>query len=306
MVILEWVKKNKLSSLLILVLGFLLFRGWFGNVITNTVGYKTSLQMSEGGYSDMAAPNGFGAGAAKRSVSSIMPPVYNDAAPAPEVTNRKVVQESDMSLLVKDVRDASKKIIATAEGMGGYMVSSNYSSPGESPTASIVIRVPATKLQTVLDSYRGVAIRVVSENLSGQDVTDQYVDIDARLAVLNATKAKFQDLMAKAVEISDMLNVQREIINLQSQIDSYKGQQLYLDKTAEMARVSVYLSTDEYSLPYAPSGVWRPEVVFKTAVRSLVQTVRSGVDKAIWIVVYGAIWIPVLIIGVFLYRRFKK
>lgn len=290
-----YVKSHKLNTLLILVILYLLFKNSNGGIIP-LANYGTT-----GSYSDNFA------GSAKMGVSeslrNIVPP-QTDYAPAPEATDRKVIQESDMSIQVKNVREAADKIVNYAENNGGYMVNTSLSNPGEAPSGNITIRVPQTKLQATLIYLRSLGIKVVWENLTGQDVTDQYVDLDARIATLNKTLVKFREIFDKAVEVSDILNVQREIINIQSQIDSIKGQQMYLDKSAQMAKITINLSTDEFSLPYAPSDTFRPEVIFKQAVRSMVSILRQIGTAIIWLVVYSIIWIPALVI--FFYFKNKK
>ena len=119
------------------------------------------------------------------------------------------------------------------------------------------------------------------------------------------TKAKFEQIMDQATQIQDILQVQREIISLQDQIDSLKGRQNYLEKTAAMAKITIYLSTDEYALPYAPPTSFRPNVIFKEAVRSMVGTIRGLAKDLIWIGVYSAIWLPILLVVIFLRRRKK-
>jgi len=104
-------------------------------------------------------------------------------------------------------------------------------------------------------------------------------------------------------EMIATINIQREIINTQSQIDSYKGQQNYLDKSSQMSKITVYLSTDEFSLPYAPSESFRPEVIFKQAVRTLVTLIRKIATLIIWTLVYSVIWVPVLILILYLKRK---
>jgi len=90
--------------------------------------------------------------------------------------------------------------------------------------------------------------------------------------------------------------------NLQSQIDSLKGQEQYLEKNAQNAKITVYLASDELALPYTPAKPWRPEAIFKQAVRSLVGTLRGLGTLFIWLVVYSIIWVPAL----FAYRYFQK
>ncbi len=79
-----------------------------------------------------------------------------------------------------------------------------------------------------------------------------------------------------------------------------------LEQNAKLAKLTIYLSTDEIALPYAPSETFRPTVVFKLAVRSLVGSLRDIATLAIWVVVYSVIWIPALILFKFIKRRFPK
>jgi hypothetical protein len=184
------------------------------------------------------------------------------------------------------------------------MVSSNVSSPEEAPTATLVIRVPSETLEQTLDYLRGQSIKVVSENLTGQDVTDQYVDYDKRIAILESTKAKFEQILESASEISDITNLNREIISIQNQIDSLKGQQEGLSKRAEMSKLTIYLSTDEIALPYAPSETFRPGVIFKLAIRSLISNLRTVATWLIWLGVYSLVIVPLVLLGWWLKKRF--
>ena len=143
------------------------------------------------------------------------------------------------------------------------MVNYNLSSPKSAASGNISIRVPSKSRDQVLADIQALGVKTVSLSVVGTDVTDQFVDNQARLKVLLDTKAKFEEILNQASQIQDLLNVQRELINLQSQIDSLKGQQQYLEKSAELSLISVYLYTDELALPYAPTDTWRPAVVFK-------------------------------------------
>jgi len=295
--IISWIKSNKFATMLILVVAYLLFRSSRYNPLLLSSSYNTNYL--EGALSDISSRN-----------IGVMAPVSSgvsrESPPAPEATDRLVVKNSNLSLQVKDVADSMNKIQATAEGFGGYLVSSSLSRPLESSTGNITVRVPVTSLDQALSAYRSLAVKVVSENLYGHDVTDQYVDLDARLATYYKTKEKFEQILDRAVTVEDSLNVTRELINLQSNIDNLLGQKLYLEKTAQNSLITVYLSTDEYALPWTPDQPWRPVVIFKQAVRSLVVTFRSLGTKVIWLAVYSIIWVPVLLIVRFVWRRLSR
>ena len=287
----NWIKNNKLTFVLLIVVAYFIYNKYSPQ---RPIPYDASMsfQQSEGVMNPSIRSMGkVGIG----GYGGIVPPAY-EAAPAPDVANRLVVSESYLSILVKNVIETQKQIIQTAENLGGYMVNSNLSNPQDAPTATLTVRVPEKRLNEALQLYRNLSVKVVSENLTGQDVTDQFVDNEARLKTLEDTKAKFQEIFDQATRIEDILNVQQQIINLQSQIDSVKGQQNYLEKNAQMAKLTVYLSTDEFALPYAPSESWRPEVIFKQAVRSLVSHVRKLGTALIWLAVYSTIVVPALLL----------
>lgn len=297
----EWIKRNKLSSLLLAVILFFVLRSFIGSSVVNYSSSRlSSPSMTDYSYNasrGMTVPGGL----TYTEMQKVSPVNSIDTSNQ----NRMIQKESSLSLLVADVRSSADTVIKQAEGLGGFMIQSTFSNPGESPSGSISVRVPSSSLQTYLDILRKLSIRVVSEQLSGADITDQYKDINSRLDTLNATKAKFEAIYDKAVSIQDILEVQNRIIELQDQIDTLKGQQQYMEKSAEMARVSMYFSTDELSLPYASDTSWRPGVVFKSAVRSLVENLRGFAGLLIWTGVYVVFWGPVLVI-ILLIRRYRR
>jgi hypothetical protein len=304
--IVSWIKQNKFTTVLLLIAAYFAFQ-----FFTSTVGVSMNdLAMdSRSGSSTFGTSSSsfqslgkVGAPMAESTrTSGIVPPVDN-YAPQPDVSNRLVVTDSYMSLLVSNVTEVRGKIVNYAETNGGYMVNSNVNNPQDAPTATVIVRVPSKKIDDALSFYRGLGIKVVNENLNGTDVTDQYVDIDTRIKQLETTKAKLEELLDKATLIADITNLTQQILSYQNQIDSYKGQQDALKKNADLAKLTIYLSTDEIALPYTPTETFRPGVIFKLAVRSLVTSLRGIATNLIWLGVYAVIWLPVLI-GYILIRK---
>jgi hypothetical protein len=297
-----WIKNNKLATVLFVVVAFFLLRNvgsYFGATSLSISAPSSMMGKSE--FSDtvsLGAP-------AELSVSRSNYLPSPEYAPQADVEDRLVIQESNLSLLVKNVVEVRNDILQYTKAEGGYMVSSNVSNPQDAPTATIMIRVPSDKLDSALEHFHSLSVKVVSENLSGRDVTDQYVDIDARLATLKATKERFESILAQATEIKDITNLTREILSVQNQIDALIGQQESLEQNAQLAKLTIYLSTDELALPYAPSETFRPNVIFKLAVRSLIGSLRSFATWAIWIGVYAVVWAPVVVVFI-LFKRWKK
>jgi len=290
--IFNWIKTHKLNFILLLIICWLIYRQISYPPIT-PLSQKTSSVPGVG-----EAPPRAGGGFS----------YFSEPAPAPEVEDRLVIEESTISLLVKNVVEAQTAITQKAQSLGGYLVQSNISHPEETEVTFgwITIRIPQEKLEEALNYFKELAAKVVSETIYGQDVTDEYVDIEARLATLLKTKVKFEEILAKAQKVQDILEVQRELINLQKQIDNLKGQQNYLEKSAQVSRVTIYLATDELALPYVPTEVWRPEAIFKQAIRSLIGFLRKLGTLIIWVGVYSVVWLPVLMVYLVIRRRRKN
>lgn len=285
-----WIGKNKLSSFLLLTIILFLIWSSVGSSGTSTIMMDRSASKVSNTLMAPAAGSG------------IMMP-SQDYAPQPEVANRMVVQNSSVSLLVKNVVEVKDKIITYAQANGGYMVDSSVSNPQDAPSATVTIRIQSAKMKEAMTYLTSLSVKVVSENLEGTDVTDQYVDVDKRIALLETTKARFESILTSAKEISDITNLTQQILSYQSQIDSMKGSQMALEKNAQLAKITIYLSTDEIALPYAPSETFRPDVIFKLAVRSLVGILRRLVTLVIWIGVYSVIWIPIFIL-IWIFKKY--
>jgi hypothetical protein len=281
--IVNWIKKNKLSTFLIFIILFLILKNKIPIVSPFAFKEQNSYPKAE-----------------KLAIGGAVPESFSFQPSQPtESQNRLIIKESYLSLVVKNVFDTQKKILEKTQKLGGFMVQSYFDNPQEAASATITIRVPAKKLDQALNDFKKLAVKVVSQNLSGSDVTEEYTDIEARLTTLYKTKTKFEEIMEKANRVQDILEVQRELINLQGQIDALVGQKKYLEKSADLAKITIYLSTDELSLPYAPTESWQPQLVFKQAVRSLILTLRKIANLLIWVFVYLPIIIPLVAVYYF-------
>ncbi|MEK7595035.1 MAG: DUF4349 domain-containing protein [Patescibacteria group bacterium] len=300
MSLLNWVKTNKLSAFLLAVIGFFVVRsilgGTFGaNRFVGDYGGDSNYYSESAGVTGMNALR-----TPQLSRSTVSSP------PIAQTANRMTIEDASMSLVVKSVRDTVQKIKSKAEDLNGYMVASFIRRPDEGGSGNISVRVPKEKLAEALTYFKSLSVKIVSENLTGQDITDQFKDNEARLTILLSNKVRFEAVMAKAEKIEDILRVQQEIFNLQTQIDAIKGEQQYLDDSSKFSRIDVSLSEDELSLSYTTPGAFRPELVFKLAVRSLVSTLFDLISKAIWVGVYSVIWLPAFILFIAVRRRFFR
>lgn len=237
-------------------------------------------------------------------VSTKMGYSRNTVAPS-ENPDRLIIQDTNLSLQVKDVSQTINDILETTKNLGGFLINSSLSKPESAASGNISIRVPEEKRPQALEAFKKLAVKVVSESVYGNDVTDQYVDLESRLEVLNKTKEKYEEILQQAQKVTDIMSVQEQLTYIQTQIDDLKGQQKYFEQSAKLSKIVVYLSTDELALPYAPTNEWRPTVIFKNAVRSLVGLFRGFGSLIIWMVVFIPVIIPAILIIRVIKRKMK-
>ncbi len=170
--------------------------------------------------------------------------------PAPEgaggtdaalATERMIVRSGNMRLVVNDVAETIDRIAGITGDFDGYVVSSNRWKEGERLVGAITIRVPAEYFDTVMRTLRGLAVEVRSENTSSQDVTEEYVDLSAKLQNLEATEEQLLRIMEKAEKVEDILDVQRELSRTREEIERTKGRMQYLERTSETSLIEIQL-----------------------------------------------------------------
>ncbi len=214
---------------------------------------------------------------------------------------RLIIRNADMSIVATDTEVALTQIAAMATNGGGWVVSSNvYQSSETSKTGYIQIRVPSEGFQSVLDAIAGLAVSVESLSTSGQDVTEEYVDLSSQLTNLEATAARVRTFLDDATRVEDALAVNAELSRLEGEIAVVKGRMQYLSQSAAFSSITVNVTPDELAQPIEVAG-WQPRGVAKEALESLVNALQSLANLVIWLVVFVLpilllIAIPLLII----------
>ncbi|MFN8635624.1 MAG: DUF4349 domain-containing protein [Chloroflexota bacterium] len=208
--------------------------------------------------------------------------------------DRMIIRTVTMTLAVTDVPDAFHKVEQIVSQQRGYLAGTQIRQDGDRQIATMTIRVPADQAtyQATLEQLRGISERVVDEQSQAQDVTEQYVDIDARLRTLKASEENLLQLLAKAQKIDDNLQIQRELTNVRTQIEQIQSQKQSLERRADMATINLTLRE---SVVFIRPG-WSPGGTFEEAVRALGSALRGLTIAAIWIAVFSPIWGGALVI----------
>ena len=213
---------------------------------------------------------------------------------------RMVIQNADLAIVVADVDARTKQISNMAVQMGGFVVSSNmyqnYASDGTLvPESSIVVRVPAEKMEDALKQIKADVVDVQSETRSGQDVTAEYVDLKSRLKNYEAAEAQLEEIMKNATDTEDVVNVFNQLVYYREQIELVKGQMKYYEEAAALSAISVRIIAEETIKPIKIAG-WEPQGVARDAIQDLIYFFQDFADFLIRFVIYTLpVWITVAI-----------
>jgi len=206
------------------------------------------------------------------------------AKPSPAIP-RKLLRTVDLQLEVKDSVDVAKRVEALVDGMGGYVSSSNAQRQGELFVYSLTLRVPADRFAQVLDSLRSFAVRVNREHQQVQDVTDQYIDLDAHRRTLAETETELRGLLAesrqKGRKADEIMGIYRQLVDIRTQIEQIQTQLSSYDKLAALSTINLELVPTEAAKPVADRS-WQPSDSLRSSIRKLIDFLQWLVDFLIF------------------------
>jgi hypothetical protein len=180
-------------------------------------------------------------------------------------SDRKMVRTGALELIVTSPADAAEQIRLMAESMGGYLEAAQIGGTKEAPTAALTIRIPATRFEDAKAGIRKLAARVESEKTDAQDVTRQYVDMEARLRNLRAEEAQYLTIMKSAYKVDDLLEVSQKVSEVRGEIERQQAEFQTLSKQVETVAITVSLRAVADAQVFGLT--WRPLYQLKVAAR---------------------------------------
>jgi len=226
----------------------------------------------------------------------------SSAGPTLPSGERMIVRQGSMVMVVEDLAQALEKAAETARTLDGYVI---YSSQQGEEGASTAIRVPSEKFDVAMAALRGLAIRMVKEDIRGQDVTEEYVDLEASLRNLEAAESQYLELLRRADKVEDALKVQQEMVNVRGQIERIKGRMNLLERTTDMSEIDASFQPSRSPEPLVRPE-WNAGETLRGALRSLSSFGQGLAGAGIWLLVYSPLWIVLGLIAFFLWRRFSR
>jgi Domain of unknown function (DUF4349) len=214
---------------------------------------------------------------------------------------RKIVKTADLGLRSEEVRESAAQAQQLAASAGGTVLSSQVYGSDDSVTADLVLSVPSEEFERVLDELRNLGEKVTTDSVSGQDVTEEYVDLKSRERNLRATEESLLRLYDRAENVEEALSIQRELTTVRGEIELVQGRIKYLDQRSAYSQIT--LNIQPVTSPPPPKPTWDPGEVVERAWDASLAVLQVMATAIISAVVFGWWLAPVLIGGLLWWRR---
>ncbi len=220
------------------------------------------------------------------------PPIHEETtaranAELPDV-DRRIIYEAEITLVVQDTKAAADDIEQLAKQLGGYVVEANLYRREGTLVGNMTLRVPQERFEDALARLSALAVRVDRQSIHTQDVTSEYVDLEARLKNLEATEEELRALLKEVREqtksASDIMEVYRELTRVREQIEQIKGRLQMLDKLTTYATIRVELTPYALSQPLS-SRPWDPRVTLYHAWGTLLNVLQLLANAFIYLII---------------------
>lgn len=238
---------------------------------------------------------GDGGKGAQQPKTAPLPPPPPPGKQAPAIP-RKLLRTVDLQLEVKDSREVAKRVEELVNRLGGYVSASNAQRQGELFVYTMTLRVPADRLDQALNTFRSYAVRIDREHQQVEDVTEQYIDLDAHRRTLEATERELAALLAesrqKGRKADEIMEIYEKLTEIRTQIEQIQTQLSSYDKLAALSTVNLELVPTESAKPVADTS-WHPSDAVRSSIRSLIGFLHWLVDFLIFALI---VLLPVLLV----------
>lgn len=237
---------------------------------------------------------------------------------------RQLIKNGSLSITVTNIRDARSQIGLLVDSKQGFISDQYFSNTNyydeygqkqeRGLSGHMTIKVPQESFEMVMSDLRDMALVVTSENSNVQDVTERYVDLETRLENKKREEVQYRDILARARDISDILEVTKYLEQARSEVERLEGQLRFLSNQIKLSTITVYLESEQ-TLSFGDI-TWNPGQQFKQSWNNFVQGLVNFADSVIaaifmvplfllYIVVYGGLLYGIYLVARFIYHRVR-
>jgi len=214
--------------------------------------------------------------------------------------DRMVVKTAELGIRTEDVRGSAAEAQEVSARYGGEVLSSRIYAGSGPVSADLVLSVPSGEFEAALDELRGLGDRVTTDTVEGQDVTEEFVDLESRERNLLAAEESLLTLYDRAESVDDTLEVERELTEIRGQIEEVQGRIQYLERRTASSEIILRL---EPIVTAAPQQAWSPSLVAGRAWEASLLVLQTAATATISAVVFCWWLLPALVAGLIWWRR---
>src|SRR5436309_9286250 len=248
---------------------------------------------SAGGKADYAGSAPAPAADAASGYSGVASTTANQGIPTVVVNaDRNLILTAKIDMRSKDPWATSDRAQLIATSLGGDVLSLSQTGSGENRSTSLTMRVPSSRFSEAIRQLKELDGEVATSAVSAQDVTDQFVDLQARLAAKQSEEQRYLALLGRANTIDEILKIDASLSNVRLQVEQLTGQINSIKSRTEFSTISMSVSPIAIVPVQEPAKAWDPAKTVARALAALGAMLQVFADLAIWLVVFG--WLPLI------------
>jgi len=224
----------------------------------------------------------------------------NDVVAAQQDFDRKIVKTAELGLRAERVRDSAARAQQVAAQFGGSVLSSQVNQGEGYVSANLVLVVPSPEFEKALDELRHVGDKVTTDTVIGEDVAEEFVDLESRKRNLLAAEQSLLGLYDQAQSVNDALAIERELANVRGQIEQVQGRIQYLEERTSTSQITLIIQP--VATPTPPQA-WSPVRVVAQAWDASLGVLQALATVGLSALVFGWWLIPALAAGFVWWRR---
>lgn len=223
---------------------------------------------------------------------------------------RRVAYTAHVDIVVAKFSEAEEEIKASVRKEGGYVLSSNIQrDERNNQRGHLTVKVPTETFDSFLKRVEEISVEVNEQSIQGEDVTEEYIDLEARLNTKREVKKKLEQFLEEATKTEDLLNITKQIGDVQAEIEQLEGRLNVLTNQTDLATITISMTERIQSFGEVGANeqkIWsRAKQLFVSTLNAIVTYASSTI---VIIVGLSPIFLPIIavVIGVFIYRKRKR
>lgn len=225
--------------------------------------------------------------------------------------DRMLIRTATLELTVSNVLSSVDAVMNVATLHGGRVLQMESHQVSDYSYSTVIIQVPSEEFDKVipeLHKLNGQVKKIGSENISSQDVTEEYTDLQSQLRNLQATESRLLALQQKADKLEDILSLDHELRDIQGQIEQITGRTNYLSKRSEMSQITIELSPEAAAPTPAtePQPAWDPGSIVSQAWEASLDLLSKLATVVLTVVVFLWWVVPVVLVLLWVSRRMGR